>query len=97
MGGSRSDHTRIQIEKTRISYAKTTTFGVGCSSNPSHPTVSLTTFPPLPSSLPHSCPEIGDSNSLDLMANELLCFRPPASLPVEHMEELIAFCLSGKV
>ncbi|KAJ8424260.1 hypothetical protein Cgig2_028225 [Carnegiea gigantea] len=95
--GSRSDHTCIQTEKTRLSYAKMTTFGVGCSSNPSHPTISLTAYPPLRSSTPHSYPEIGNSSSPDLKANEPPCFGPPASPPVEHMEELITLCLSGKV
>ncbi|KAJ8419841.1 hypothetical protein Cgig2_031786 [Carnegiea gigantea] len=97
VGGSRSDHTCIQTEKTRLSYAKTMTFSVECSSNPSHPTVSLIAYPPLPSSTLHSYPEIGNSSSPDLRANERTCFGPPASPPIEHMEELTALCLSGKV
>ncbi|KAJ8437740.1 hypothetical protein Cgig2_009455 [Carnegiea gigantea] len=97
VGGSRSDHICIQTEKTRLSYAKMTTFVMGCSSNPSHPTVSLTAHPPLPSSTPHSNLEIGNSSSPDLKANEPPCFGPPASPPVEHVEELIALCLLGKV
>ncbi|KAJ8441162.1 hypothetical protein Cgig2_024891 [Carnegiea gigantea] len=56
-----------------------------------------TSYPPLPSSAPHSYSKIGNSSSLDLKANEPPCFGPPASPPVEHMEKLIALCLSGKV
>ena len=97
VGRSRSDHTCIQTEKTRLSYSKTTTFSVGCSSNPSYPTVLLTAGPLLPSSTPHSYPEIGNSSSLDLKANEPPCFGPSASPLVEHMEELTALCLLGKM
>ena len=70
---------------------------MGCYSNPSHLTVSLIAYPPLPPSTPHLYLGIGNSSSPDLKANEPPCFGPPAIPPVEHMEELIALCLLGKV
>lgn len=40
---------------------------------------------------------IGNSNSPDLLGDEPLFLGTPPAPPVEHMEELIALCLLGKI
>lgn len=96
VGGSGGDNTCNPASKKESSYAKAAKFGMECSSYPSYPPTSPRTLPALSSSNPLLDKEIDNPESPDLRAHENPCFGP-STPPVDHMEELFALCLLGKV
>ncbi|KAJ8433096.1 hypothetical protein Cgig2_020592 [Carnegiea gigantea] len=88
VGGGRGDNPRSLLQKMEPSYAQAMKFS---SPDPRGASPSL-------SSPDHvTYPQLGNPQSPDLCAQESPCFGPPASPPVEHMEELMALCLLGKI
>ena len=92
-----SDHPCNPIEKGQTSYAKATKFGMGCTAHSSNPCPAERIDIPLLPSVPLPAHVIGNTSPTEPRVNDPLSFGPPPSPPVEHMEEIIALCLLGKV
>lgn len=97
MGRGGSDHPCNPTEKGQISYAKVTKFGMGCTAHSSNPCPEKSIDSPLSPSVPLPAHVIGDTGPTEPRINDPLLFGPPPTPLVEHMEELIALCLLGKV
>ncbi|KAJ8426467.1 hypothetical protein Cgig2_012380 [Carnegiea gigantea] len=95
MGGGRGDHPCPPSQKMGPSYAQATKFGVGSSYQPQHSTNPKGVYPSFSSPDHVTDPQLGNLQSPNLRAQESPCFGPPASPPIEHMEELKALCLPG--
>ena len=97
LGKGGSDHPCNPIEKGHTSYAKAMKFGMGCSTHSLNPCHEERIDIPLPPSVPILAHVIGNTSPSEPRVNDPLSFGPPPAPPVEHMEELLALCLLGKV